>query len=375
MTRDDDRFTAPRDLESFRRCLLDWYDQARRDLPWRRTRDPYAIWVSEVMLQQTRVEAVIPYYQRFLQAFPTPRDLADAPEEQVLALWSGLGYYSRARNLRAGAARVAERGDFPREWDEARALPGIGDYTASAVLSIAFDRPHAVVDGNVARVLTRWHRLDPPEDRPASLKTLAAELLDRSRPGDFNQAMMELGATVCTPRGPRCGECPIASDCGARAADEVARYPRPRVRPSTIEVRGTLLLLRDAQGRLYLERGRWRLLPTLWIPPVLEEERIDLTPALFAREDVDSGGWRRSLLEHGRSFLGDAIRDATVTTLGAVRHSITHHRIRLQVARVECRAHGIDGEEGRWLSADAVSRLGRSSLLQKSLRFDQDAVR
>ncbi|MFN8548513.1 MAG: A/G-specific adenine glycosylase [Candidatus Eisenbacteria bacterium] len=360
---------GPKACASFRQRLLAWYDRARRDLPWRRTRDPYAIWVSEVMLQQTRVEAVIPYYERFLRAFPTPRDLAAAPEEEVLALWSGLGYYSRARNLRAGAGLIAERGEFPREWDEARALPGIGDYTAAAVLSIAFDRPHAVVDGNVARVLARWLTLDPPHDRPASLKSLAAELLDAARPGDWNQAMMELGATVCTPRGPSCADCPVEADCRARATQAISRYPRPRARPTPVEVRGALLLLRDARGHLYLERGRWRLLPTLWIPPVLEGLSIEAT--LFAEARSKSEGWQQSLILGGRSALDAILARSSATTIGVLQHSITHHKIRLEVARVECHASGVDSEEGRWLSTEELSRLGRSSLLQKALRVEE----
>jgi A/G-specific adenine glycosylase len=208
--------TGP-DIARLRRRLLSWYDVHRRDLPWRRTREPYRIWVSEVMLQQTQVRTAIPFYRRFLQQFPTPAHLARADEQSVLKCWEGLGYYARARNLHRAAARVAASGGrVPDEWDAFRALPGVGNYIAAAVLSIAYGRPHAVVDGNVKRVLARLLALDLPVNAPAALRAFQAEaerLLDRRRPGDYNQALMELGALVCTPRAPDCGGCPQDTQC------------------------------------------------------------------------------------------------------------------------------------------------------------------
>src|SRR5690242_9122262 len=196
---------AGRELASFRKRLLAWFRQFQRDLPWRRTKDPYAIWVSEIMLQQTRVAAVIPYYERFLERFPDIHSLAAAPQEEVLRLWSGLGYYSRARNLQKAAQHIVERhaGEFPRDVESVRALCGIGEYTEAAILSIAFGAKRAVLDGNVARVLARLEgiRGDLRESRRwKSLQNTATNLLDTESPGDWNQAMMELGATVCTPR-------------------------------------------------------------------------------------------------------------------------------------------------------------------------------
>ena len=193
-----------------RERLLAFYDERKRDLPWRRTRDPYRIWVSEVMLQQTRVDTVIPYYRRWLERFPTVLALADADEEAVLGSWKGLGYYSRARNLHRAAqvVRDGHDGQVPSDPKDLRALPGVGEYTAGAVASIAFDLPEPVVDGNVRRVLARLHDLADPT--PAQLRALTTELLDRARPGDFNQGLLELGATVCTPRAPKCGSCPWA---------------------------------------------------------------------------------------------------------------------------------------------------------------------
>ena len=207
-------------LPAFRQELLLWYGAARRRLPWRDNLDSYRVWISEVMLQQTTVKTVVPYYEKFLGAFPTVADLAAAPIDQVLSRWSGLGYYSRARNLHA-AARVIVRdhgGRFPTGPEEALALPGVGAYTAAAILSIAHGLPMAVVDGNVARVLARLLAIRGPIKSSAVRKRLwtsAAVFLDPSAPGDFNQAMMELGATVCTPKSPLCGECPVASWCEA----------------------------------------------------------------------------------------------------------------------------------------------------------------
>jgi A/G-specific adenine glycosylase len=208
--------------------LIAWYRVYARDLPWRRTRDPYRIWISEVMLQQTRVAAAIPYYDRFLARFPTVEHLAAAQEEEVLAAWSGLGYYSRARNLLRAARQVVEAGGFPDTHDGLRALSGIGDYTASAIASIAFGHPHAVLDGNVARVLARL-RCEEGDVKSQGVRrrlgAVAQELMDPARPGDFNQAMMELGATVCVPGVPECGGCPVASHCQAREHGRETELP------------------------------------------------------------------------------------------------------------------------------------------------------
>jgi len=203
----------------FRRNLLRWYDGQKRDLPWRRDRDPYRVWISEIMLQQTRVAAVIPYYERFLALFPAIESLAGASEAELLGAWAGLGYYSRARNLQKAAREIAARGGFPATYEELRDLAGIGDYTAAAIASIAFGRKHAAVDGNVLRVLSRY-TAEPGEIGAAStrarVREAAERLLDRRRPGEFNQAMMELGATLCLPREPQCLLCPVAEGCQAR---------------------------------------------------------------------------------------------------------------------------------------------------------------
>lgn len=209
--------------------LLDWFRKNQRDLPWRKTRDPWRIWVSEIMLQQTRVDTVIPYYERFIRTFPTVHHLARADRHEVLMHWEGLGYYSRARNLHDAARTVSAAGGvIPDTQEEIRKLKGIGPYTAAAILSIAYNRPHAAVDGNVIRVLTRFHAIE--EDIRTSavrnrVQRLAADALDRERPGEYNQALMELGALVCTPSGPKCGSCPLSAECAAYRLRATGRIP------------------------------------------------------------------------------------------------------------------------------------------------------
>jgi A/G-specific adenine glycosylase len=230
-----------RELASFRKQLLDWFQQFQRDLPWRRTKDPYRIWISEIMLQQTRVAAVIPYYERFLARFPSVRALAEAPQEEVLRLWSGLGYYSRARNLQKAAQQIVTKheGEFPREEAEVLALPGIGSYTGAAILSIAFGAKHAVLDGNVARVLARLGAIrgDLRESRRwHSLQKTADEFVDPKSAGDWNQAMMELGAMVCTPRSPRCLLCPVAKFCRARQLGNPESFPEKRKKREAVQI-------------------------------------------------------------------------------------------------------------------------------------------
>jgi len=241
-------------MSGLRKRLLAWFERQARDLPWRRTRDPYRIWVSEIMLQQTRVAAVVPYYERFLERFPDVRMLASAEESEVLALWSGLGYYSRARNLLRAARMIHESGRFPRSYEELRSLPGVGEYTAAAIASIAFGEPRAVVDGNVRRVLSR---LSCGAEDPARL---AQKLLDRQRPGDFNQALMELGAEVCRPRSPRCDVCPVARYCQGRRQGRQSEFPERRPRAPRQRLRLTLALVKRRGGILFVqENGFWNL--------------------------------------------------------------------------------------------------------------------
>ncbi|MEZ4650324.1 MAG: A/G-specific adenine glycosylase [Candidatus Eisenbacteria bacterium] len=354
--------------------LLAWYDQAARDLPWRGSSDPYAIWVSEIMLQQTRVETVRPYYTRFLERFPDVVALASADEEEVLSYWSGLGYYSRARNLRRGAGVVAEDhgGTFPRTRSEALAIPGIGPYTSAAILSIAYGLPFAVVDGNVARVLARICRLEVSlQRRPHHLEAQAEAFLSAHRPGDHNQAMMELGATVCLPRDPRCDVCPIAEHCRAHVDGVVQDYPTPPPRKQTVELELTLFLVGDATrapGSLLLERGNWPLIRHLWLPPIVESAES----SGVASEAVWANAWHRWSRHRAEELDANGWRH-----LGTIRHTITHHRIRFDVVAGTL----AEGSEEVWatredltlVSAAEREELGRSSLLTKALTL-QDRV-
>jgi len=258
-------------LGRFQLRLLRWFDANKRDLPWRRTHDPYRIWISEIMLQQTRVAAVVEYYQRFLRAFPTLRALALADEQDVLAQWSGLGYYRRARMLHAAAKELMlANKPFPRTSAELKMLPGIGRYTASAIASIAFDEPTAVVDGNVERVILRLAGMD--ENDAVDFWASAQAMIHKKRPGDFNQAMMELGATVCIPKNPECSGCPVRSWCGTQG-EHVSSKQSPRRTAQLaylLAVRGTKIAL--------VQRGKnVRLMPGMWELP-----SISPTPATTA---------------------------------------------------------------------------------------------
>ena len=236
--------------------ILRWYRRAKRDLPWRRTQDPYAIWVSEVMLQQTTVAAVIPYWERFLDRFPDTASLAAGREDDVLALWSGLGYYRRARALRDGAIAVMERhgGRVPEDARALMDLPGVGRYTAGAIASLAFGRETPVVDGNVKRVFSRLFALRASGAAAERAWWSIAETLVRgSSPGDWNQALMELGATICTPRAPRCGGCPVESACRARSLGAEEEYPEPKPR-AEIEIAAVAVAWIERRGRVLLER-------------------------------------------------------------------------------------------------------------------------
>lgn len=305
------------DAAPITKSLLAWYAHARRDLPWRRTRDPYRVWVSEVMLQQTQVPTVVGYYERFLVAFPTVEDLAQASLDTVLALWQGLGYYARARNLHA-AARIVVRehgGRLPRYKEALLALPGVGPYIAGALLSIAFGLDEVAIDSNIARVLTRLH--DYAEDPTSTagkraLHAFAERLLPPGRAGEFNVAIMELGATVCVARRPRCGSCPVEPHCLARRRGTETQRPlrRPRRDVPTREMAAALCVRRDAVGRrrtLIVRRrpegllgGMWEL-PSAEVPPGTAPEdalRLALASDLGVRARV---GGLLTVVEHGYS--------------------------------------------------------------------------
>lgn len=251
---------------ALRRALTAWYARAKRDLPWRRNPTPYRVWVSEIMLQQTTVAAVAPKYEAFLRRFPTLESLAGAGEDEVLKHWAGLGYYSRARNLRRAA--IAMGGEFPSGFDEVLALPGVGRYTAGAILSIAFGKRHPLVDGNVIRVFSRLFGRKGRAKDPAFARTmwpLAERLLPKANPGDWNQALMELGATVCTPDSPSCGACPVSAHCVAFAKGLQDRLPVPEASRAPVPVRWTCLWIeKDGKVLLWRRSSQERLLKNLW---------------------------------------------------------------------------------------------------------------
>ena len=287
-----------------------WFDRVARDLPWRRTRDPYAIWLSEVMLQQTRVETVIPYYERFLARYPTVADLAGATLDQVLSLWSGLGYYRRARVLHLAAREVTERygGAFPAEAAGLRDLPGVGAYTAGAIASIAFDRREALVDGNVARVLARLEGIDDDIKSAAGARRLwaaAARLVPAERPGRFNQALMELGATVCTPRSPRCDACPVDGACAARAAGREEELPVISPKREAPSVAMVAAVVRAGRRVLLARRAEGGLFGGLWEPPMVEAPSLAAALPLLAAAGVGEAAGAR-----GRGRLAGAARGA-----------------------------------------------------------------
>lgn len=266
-------------LPSFRARILRWFQRHKRDMPWRGSHDPYRIWVAEVMLQQTRIAAVLPYYRRFLGRFPNVGALARARESDVLQYWSGLGYYSRARNLRLAARQIVadHGGKFPKRLDAALALPGIGRYTAAAVLSIAYDAPLAVLDGNVARVLARLGAMRGELRQPKRWKELAnaaQSMLAENAPGDWNQALMELGETICSPKSPRCKDCPVASFCRARRMGLTEKIPEPRKKPAPVEMTIAAAVLSDPQGRTLLVKDPGEhdrvLFSRMWQFPAVE---------------------------------------------------------------------------------------------------------
>ncbi len=281
-----------------REALLAWYRAYARDLPWRRTTDPWAILVSEVVLQQTRVEQAIPYFERLLARFPTPQTLAAAPLEELLRIWQGLGYYRRAENLWRAAQAIAREG-FPRTYTGLLRLPGLGPYTAGAVASIAFGEPVPAVDGNVRRVLARYFALADPA--PGELTRRAAGLVWSADPGTWNQALIELGATLCTPRRPACGACPLGAGCRGRA--DPGRYPARRGR-RVREWRLTALVLRGRRGPVLeaRSRGPWA---GLYGPPMDEDE--------------------------GRLLARFGLGPDDARFLGEVRHELSHRRVRVRV--------------------------------------------
>jgi A/G-specific adenine glycosylase len=322
-----------------------WFEANGRDLPWRLSYDPWQVWVSEIMLQQTRMEVVLPYFERFIARYPTVESLAAADEAEVMAAWSGLGYYRRARMLHQGARWIAGRGEgVPRTPDALQAVPGIGRYTAGAIASIAFEVRAPIVDGNVARLAARLEAFDEPLGSTALLRhewTWATRLVETAAsPRALNQGLMELGARVCRPRAPLCSECPLASLCAAHAKGEQDHYPRKKAAPRSTELYIPLFLVDDGGGRVLLE--------------------LQSTGSLM------TGMWH---LPHGSSELlpgSDAERFRRIAKLGSFRHTITHRRIRFELWEAELSGIG-EGSEASWVAPEELGSLPHPSYVRKAL--------
>jgi len=340
----------PDDIIRLRETLLDWYDREGRSLPWRirpearaagRVADPYAIWLSEIMLQQTTVPHATPYWFRFLDLWPRVRDLAAAPREDVMREWAGLGYYARARNLHACARFVADElgGVFPDTLDGLKALPGVGEYTANAILAAAFDKPASVVDGNVERVVTRLRRVQTPLPRAKpEIRRLAGEIASPERPGDYAQAIMDLGATVCTPRTPDCAACPWAFGCAGYREGDAQRYPLKEKKKARPVRHGIAWLVRGPRG--------------LWL-----RQRPD-KGLLGGMTEVPSTEWAEGEPLAVPPFQGDW------ADRGEVRHVFTHFELRLRV-REASPVSGWEPEDGFWAEEGALDAQALPSVMRK----------
>jgi A/G-specific adenine glycosylase len=323
-----------------------WFRKNQRRLPWRNGYDPYRVWVSEVMLQQTRMEVVLGYYERFLTRFPTVADLARASIDDVTAAWSGLGYYRRARMLRDGAIDVMTRfgGAIPKTVSELMTIAGIGRYTAGAIASIAHGRREPIVDGNVARIVARIFAIDSPLGSPALMReawSRAEELVASSRsPREFNQGLMEVGALVCTPRNPLCGQCPLRCQCAAFVSGQVDELPRPKAKAATRELRIPLYLVIDRDGRVLMRRESGQLMRGMFHLP------------------------------HGDTTLltGTPLRIGASATIGTFRHTVTNRRITFEVFTVARRPR-TRGREYAWIDPAALAGIPHPSYVRKALRL------
>jgi A/G-specific adenine glycosylase len=339
--------------DAFATALLDWFERAgRRGLPWQLPRSPYRIWVSEIMLQQTQVATALPYFERFMQRFPDIGTLAAAPLDEVLHLWSGLGYYARARNLHRAAGEVMDRhgGELPRELEALQALPGIGRSTAGAILAAAHGQRHPILDGNVKRVLARVHAV-PGWPGQAAVERRLWELAEAHTPAqhvaDYTQAIMDLGATVCRRGRPACAACPVSGHCVARREGRQAEFPSPRPRRVRPLRHARMLLVQDAEGAVLLEQrphaGLWG---GLWCPPQLEEGEAP-------------EGW-------GRKVLGTSLR--VETPLEPVRHGFTHFELEIRPLRARLEqspARLMESDRWVWYNARSPAKLGLAAVVER----------
>lgn len=346
-------------VEVIQRDLLDWYNHNKRDLPWRINCDPYRVWISEIMLQQTRVDTVIPFYERFMERFPTLNDLAAADEEDVIKAWEGLGYYSRARHLHTAVKEVAASygGEVPREWDDISRLKGVGAYTAGAILSIAYNRPVPAVDGNVMRVFSRWLSLWDDVAKVSTRKKiegLAIQVIPEDRPGDFNQALMELGALICTPFNPACVNCPVASHCSAREQGVQQELPVKTKAKPPLPAAVTFGWITDGNRVLLEKRPAEGLLADMWGLPTVENDRHEQTPGQTLQQALQGKGLS---VELGAS-------------LGELEHIFSHRRwhITLVEGVVTAEAEPLP-DRYRWIDPDQWDQLALPNVYHKAIRL------
>ena len=341
---------------SFRRTLLDWYDREKRDLPWRRTSNPYYIWISEIMLQQTQVQTVIPYYERFLDWFPTIEDLAQAPEEQLLKAWEGLGYYSRVRNMQKAAQQIMEDfgGVFPQTHEDISKLKGIGPYTAGAIASIAFGLPEPAVDGNVMRVMARLFEVDYDIGDPKNRKIFQALmefLIDPDRPGDFNQALMDLGTDIESAKNPRPEESPIRFFCAAYLNGTYDKYPikLPKKKPKPMQIQA--FIIQNSQGEFLLEKNtQGRLLGGFWSFPIMETSLVSQQLDLFTETETVL-----ETLSQARIFERDyALKpEWTDKQFKPVSHTFSHQKWTIEMIEGHVdQAQLITSKELRWVAPE-----------------------
>jgi len=311
---------TPKEIELIRSLLIEWYNRHHRRLPWRETDNPYRIWISEVMLQQTQIQTVLPYYQKFLLHFPDVKRLADADLQMVLKVWEGLGYYARARNMHKAAKIILEQyaGEFPENRKLIEKLPGVGDYIAAALLSIAFDQPYAVVDGNVKRVLARLYEITAPINKSSSyriFKEAAERLLDHHQPGIFNQAMMELGATICKPRNLECNRCPIRFLCHASQAGSINEFPKRIKTPKTPRHHIVVGVVYKNNHMLITRRKPEGLLGGLWEFPGGKVRKHENAERACVREIKEEVNLNVEVTRH----------------VTQVKHAYTHFKILMEV--------------------------------------------
>lgn len=330
-------------------ALLPWYDQNRRQLPFRGTRDPYAVWISEIMLQQTRTETVAGYYKRFMQRFPNVKSLAAAAQQEVLKYWEGLGYYSRARNLHRAAQIIVDDhgGQFPQDHEAVRALPGIGDYTAAAICSIAFGQPWPAIDGNLTRVISRVHGIREDVGMPSvqrQIRQLATENIDQARPGDWNQALMDIGATICIPGTPDCARCPLQGQCDAYAQEDADLLPlRAAAKPPVPVPVGVALV--TCGNRVLLQQREAALLRGLWV--FVLNEGDDTQQSL--QKKLKSMG----LAAEFRADLGEA------------RHIFTHRIWNMRLYHFEA-AQRVSLKNAQWADSEQLNALPLPTVMKKA---------